>query len=123
MMSALTKSLLLFALNLLDAQLTIIWVRSGVATEGNGLMARVLEAGNAPFFLTKLVVGASVAYLLYRFSALPLARRGMRLVLGLYLALMLVHAATGLAALNEVGSGALVFYIARLPQTLLAILS
>ncbi|HEX8161516.1 MAG TPA: DUF5658 family protein [Pyrinomonadaceae bacterium] len=122
-MSALTKSLLLFALNLLDAQLTIIWVRSGVATEGNGLMARVLEAGNAPFFLTKLVVGASVAYLLYRFSALPLARRGMRLVLGLYLALMLVHAATGVAALGQIGSGALVLYVARLPQTLLAILS
>jgi Domain of unknown function (DUF5658) len=122
-MSALTKSLLLFALNLLDAQLTIIWVRSGVATEGNGVMARVLEAGNAPFFLTKLVVGASVAYLLYRFSSLTVARRGMRLVLGFYLALMLVHAATGLSALNMIGSGALVAYVARLPQTLLAILS
>jgi hypothetical protein len=120
-MSALTKSLLLFALNLLDAQLTIIWVRSGVATEGNGLMARVLEAGNAPFFLTKLFIGASVAYLLYRFSSLAVARRGMRLVLGFYLALMLVHAATGLSALHQVGSGALVAYVARLPQTLLAI--
>jgi hypothetical protein len=122
-MSTLTKSLLLFALNLLDAQLTIIWVRSGVATEGNGLMARVLEAGNAPFFLTKFVIGASVAYLLYRFSSLTVARRGMRLVLGFYLALMLVHAATGLSALHQFGSGALVAYVARLPQTLLAILS
>ena len=122
-MSALTKSLLLFALNLLDAQLTIIWVRSGVATEGNGLMARVLEAGNAPFFLTKLLIGASVAYLLYRFSALAVARRGMRLVLGFYLALMLVHAATGLSALNMIGSGALVAYVARLPHALLSILS
>ncbi|MCA1628837.1 MAG: DUF5658 family protein [Acidobacteria bacterium] len=122
-MSALTKSLLLFALNLLDAQLTIIWVRSGVATEGNGLMARVLEAGNAPFFLTKFVIGAAVAYLLYRFSALAVARRGMRFVLGLYLALMLVHAATGLSAVHMIGSGALVAYVARLPQALLAILS
>jgi hypothetical protein len=122
-MSALMKSVLLFALNLLDAQLTIIWVRSGVAAEGNGLMARLLEAGNAPFFLTKLLVGAGVAYLLYRFSSLPVARRGMRLVLGLYLALMLVHAATGLSALHQVGSGALVASVARLPQTLLAILS
>ena len=122
-MSALTKSLLLFALNLLDAQLTIIWVRSGVATEGNGLMSRLLDAGNAPFFLTKLFIGASVAYLLYRFSALTVARRGMRLVLGFYLALMLVHAATGLSAVHTFGSGALVAYVARLPQTLLAILS
>jgi hypothetical protein len=122
-MSALTKSLLLFALNLLDAQLTIIWVRSGVATEGNGLMARLLEVGNAPFFLTKLLIGASVAYLLYRFSSLAVARRGMRLVLGFYLALMLVHAATGLSALHQFGSGALVAYVARLPHALLAILS
>ena len=37
-MGALTKSLVLFALNWIDAQLTLIWVRSGVASEGNGLM-------------------------------------------------------------------------------------
>jgi hypothetical protein len=41
-------------------------VRAGVATEGNGLMARLLDAGNFPFLSTKLVVGALVAYTLYR---------------------------------------------------------
>jgi hypothetical protein len=122
-MSALTKSLLLFALNWLDAQLTILWVRAGVATEGNGLMSRLLEAGNAPFLLTKLAIGACAALILYRFSSLPVARRGMRLVLGLYLGLMIVHAATGLAALNLFEPEAVLASITRLPQTLLAILS
>ena len=97
-MSVFSKSLLLFLLNWLDAQLTILWVRGGVATEGNGLMAYLLERGDAPFLSTKLLVGALVAYTLYRFSHLALAQRGLRLTLGLYLALMLVHAATGASA-------------------------
>ena len=97
-MSAFSKSLLLFALNWLDAQLTIVWVRAGLATEGNGLMAYLLDAGNAPFLLTKLAVGGLVAYTLYRFYHVTLARRGLHFALGLYLTLMLVHTATGLTA-------------------------
>ena len=99
-MSAFSKSLLLFLLNWLDAQLTILWVRGGVATEGNGLMAYLLDQGNAPFLSTKLMVGALVAYTLYRFSHVALARRGLQFVLALYLALMGIHAATGAAALG-----------------------
>ncbi len=99
-MSVFSKSLLLFLLNWLDAQLTILWVRGGFATEGNGLMAYLLDRGDAPFLSTKLLVGALVAYTLYRFSHVALARRGLRLALGLYLALMLVHAATGASALG-----------------------
>ena len=97
-MSAWMKSLLLFLLNWLDAQLTILWVRAGLATEGNGLMGHLLEAGNVPFLVTKLLVGAGVAYVLYRWAHLPIARRGMSIVLGLYISLMFVHAATGLSA-------------------------
>ena len=99
-MSAFSKSLLLFLLNWLDAQLTILWVRGGVATEGNGLMAYLLDQGNAPFLLAKLLVGALVAYTLYRFSHVALARRGLQFVLALYLALMGIHAATGASALG-----------------------
>jgi hypothetical protein len=40
-MGPLSKSILLFTLNWLDAQLTLVWVRTNLATEGNGLMARV----------------------------------------------------------------------------------
>jgi hypothetical protein len=100
-MNALTKSLLLFLLNWLDAQLTIVWVRTGLATEGNGLMGRLLATGDLPFLLTKLAVGALVAYVLYRWAHLPVARRGMKLVLALYLCLMFVHAATGLSAFGD----------------------
>ncbi len=99
-MSALSKSMLLFLLNWLDAQLTVLWVRGGVATEGNGLMAYLLDLGNAPFLSAKLAVGALVAYTLYRFSHLALARRGLHFVLALYIALMGVHAATGASALG-----------------------
>ena len=119
--SAFPKCLLLFCLNWLDAQLTLVWVRSGAATEGNGLMARLLEMGDAPFLLTKLLVGALVAYTLYRFSHVALARRGLRLVLGLYLALMLVHAATGASAAGVHPPDRLVALISSVPDKLLAL--
>jgi hypothetical protein len=121
-MSVLTKCLLLFLLNWLDAQLTIIWVRNGLATEGNGLMAYLLDAGNAPFLLTKIVVGAGVAFVLYRWSHLALARRGLRLVLGLYCALMFVHAATGVSALGHPQTDAAIAYVTSLPDNFLTLL-
>jgi len=113
-MSAFSKCLLLFCLNWLDAQLTLVWVRSGAATEGNGLMAYLLNLGDAPFLVTKLAVGALVAYTLYRFSHMALARRGLGLVLGLYLALMVVHAATGMSAAGLHPPEPLVAFISKL---------
>ena len=65
-MGALAKSITLFLLNWLDAQLTLIWVRSDIATEANNLMAQLLHIGHAPFLLTKLAIGAFAAYVLYR---------------------------------------------------------
>jgi hypothetical protein len=99
-MGALSKSLLLFALNTLDAQLTLLWVRLNVATEGNALMAQLLEHGELSFLSIKLAIGAGAAYILYRCAHLPLARRGMTAVLAIYVALMFVHAATGCVALG-----------------------
>jgi hypothetical protein len=121
-MSTLSKSLLLFALNWLDAQLTIIWVRGGVATEGNGLMAYLLGLGNLPFLLAKLSVGALVAYTFCRFSHVSLARRGLHFALCLYLTLMLVHAATGASALGWQPSDALASLL-HIPDRLFAIIS
>lgn len=122
-MSALSKSILLFILNWLDAQLTIIWVRAHLATEGNGLMARLLELGNAPFLGAKLAVGAFAAYVLYRCAHRPMARRGMTLVLGIYFALMFVHAATGMSALGWHGPEAVLAYLNGLPNAVLAFFS
>lgn len=99
-MGVLSKSLLLFTLNWLDAQLTLVWVRLNVASEGNALMARLLEHSPASFLIFKLAIGAFAAYIFYRCAHLPIAKHGMIAVLVIYSALMLVHAATGCFALG-----------------------
>jgi hypothetical protein len=99
-MGPLSKSLLLFSLNWLDAQLTLLWLRLNVATEGNALMARLLEHGDLSFLGIKIAIGTAAAYILYRCAHLPLAKRGMTFVLMIYVALMFVHAATGCVALG-----------------------
>ena len=122
-MSALAKSMLLFFLNWLDAQLTIIWVRANLATEGNGLMARLLEMGDGPFLYVKLGIGAFAAFVLYRYANRPLARRGMKLALLTYGGLMFVHAATAMSALGWHAPERVVAYMDSLPRALLALLS
>jgi uncharacterized protein DUF5658 len=122
-MGALTKSITLFLLNWLDAQLTLLWVHSDIASEGNDLMARLLQVGDAPFMLTKLAIGSFAAYVLYRCAHLPIARRGMRLVLTVYIALMFVHLATGLSALGWSKPLAMVTFVSNLPSTVLTFFS
>jgi hypothetical protein len=115
------KSLLLFFLNWLDAQLTILWVRLNIATEGNGLMARLLNLGETPFLVTKLAIGAFAAYVLYRCAHLPMARRGLRLVLGIYFALMAVHAVTGFSAFGWHAPEAVLAYFVQLHQSVFSL--
>ena len=78
----------------------MLWVRLNVATEGNELMARLLEHSPLSFLSIKLAIGAAAAYILYRFAHLALAKRGMTVVLAIYVALMFVHVATGCVALG-----------------------
>jgi len=113
----LSKSLLLFILNWLDAEFTILWVRLNVASEGNTLMARVLAHGDLPFLAVKLLVGGFAAYILYRCAHLKLARHGLTVVLVLYAGLMLLHAATGCVALGWYGPHILLVYLGYLPQS------
>jgi len=122
-MGSLAKSLLLFVLNWLDGQLTLFWVHSNIASEGNGLMSELLRVGDVPFMLVKLMVGAFAAYTLYRCSHLPLARRGMQLVLTIYLALMVIHAAAGMSALGWSEPLTVVTYITNAPYVLLTLFS
>ena len=122
-MNPLLKSLLLFAMNWLDAQLTIVWVKLNIATEGNGLMASLLNRGEFSFLGVKLLVGAFAALILYRCAHLPIARRGMTLVLAVYGALMIVHAATGCVALGWFGPIRVVEYVDGLPATFLGLFS
>ncbi|HKN84839.1 MAG TPA: DUF5658 family protein [Pyrinomonadaceae bacterium] len=110
-MGRLSKSCLLFGLNWLDAQLTLLWVRLHVATEGNALMARILERGPFVFLGAKLLIGGVAAYILYRCAHLPIAKHGLTVVLCIYLTLMLVHAATGAVALGWHGPVILLEYL------------
>ena len=121
-MGTLFKSLLLFGLNCLDAQLTLLWIHLDVATEGNALMARLLEHGELSFLVVKLVIGAFAAFILYRCSHLPLARRGLSAALVVYLALMIVHAATGCLALGWQGPVNVIAYVGSLPGAVVSLL-
>lgn len=120
-MGTLSKSLLLFALNWLDAQLTLLWINLNVATEGNALMARLLEHSGTSFLVFKLAIGAFAAYILYRCSHLPLARRGLTAALVVYSGLMLVHAATGCFALGWEGPVLVLSYAGSLPGAVVSL--
>jgi Domain of unknown function (DUF5658) len=119
----LSKSLLLFVMNWLDAQLTILWVRLNIATEANGLMARLLNHSETSFLLVKLSVGAFAACVLYRCAHLPIAKRGMRLVLCIYIAVMLVHAAIGCYALGWETPAVVFGHFGSLPNALMSLFS
>ncbi len=120
-MGALSKAILLFALNWLDAQLTILWVRLNVATEGNAFMAQLLNHSEGSFLSVKLTIGALAAYTLYRFAEIRVARGGMKLVLGIYLVLMFVHVATGFSALGWHAPVTVLTYFVSLPKTFFAL--
>jgi len=119
--SKLSKSCVLFFLNWLDAQLTILWIRLDVASEGNALMARILEYGELSFLGAKLAIGAFAAYVLYRCAHLPLAKRGIDIVLGIYVILMLVHVATGCVALGWQTPVVVLQYVGSLPNAFLSL--
>ena len=93
---------LLFLLNFLDAVLTIFWVRNGFATEGNHLMATLLDIGDLPFLLVKVSIGAVTAIVLWRWRKFRLAKYGLTIALVVYIGLMGVHFVTGLSALGMV---------------------
>jgi len=96
------QTILLFVLNFLDAVLTIYWVRNGFASEGNQLMAGLLEIGYTPFLIVKLTMGALAALVLWRWGNLRVARYGLTLALFLYISLMGIHLITGLSAFGYI---------------------
>lgn len=121
--STLTKSLLLFTLNWLDGQLTLLWLHLNLATEGNALMARLLAHGEWSFLVFKLAIGAFAAVILYRCRHLALARRGLSVALGVYFGLMLIHAATACLALGWQEPVLVLNYIGSLPGALVSLLN
>ena len=106
--------ILLYSLNLLDAILTIIWVRSGIAPEGNELMAYLLDMGNLPFLSAKLAMGTFAAVVLLRWGNRRVARYGVSVALAVYACVMGVHVLTYLNAVGHL----LVLPMHRSPEML-----
>ena len=96
------ETALLFALNAFDAFLTLLWVNTGMATEGNHLMANILSLSDATFLGVKITLGAVAAIVLYIFGDRALARNGLTAVLSLYIGLFGIHVFTGLTAFGYV---------------------
>jgi hypothetical protein len=103
-MQLFAPTVLLFLLNLLDALLTIVWVRAGVATESNQLMAGLLDIGNGPFLAAKIAMGTIVALVLFRWGNRPMGRYAVAVALAVYIGLMGVHIFTGLTAFGLVST-------------------
>lgn len=91
-------ALLLFALNGFDALLTLYWVRNGMATEGNTIMATLLDMGDLPFLGVKFAVGAVTAFTLWHFRGFKLSKYGISVALAVYAMIMGTHVLTGLMA-------------------------
>ncbi|MBK9162809.1 MAG: hypothetical protein IPM21_02650 [Acidobacteria bacterium] len=99
------ETFLLFGLNLLDALLTLIWVRNGVAEEGNRLMAELLNISDVAFLSGKLAVGLLAAVVLLKWGYFRIAKIGVSIALVLYVGLMGIHFLTGLTAAGIVSNG------------------
>lgn len=56
----------IFTLNILDAILTIAWIKLGIASEANPLMAKVLSFGFLPFFFIKVLLVAFALGILWK---------------------------------------------------------
>jgi len=112
--------MLLFGLNWLDAQLTLIWVRAGLATEGNWLMAQLLDSSELLFLATKILVGLLAATIFYKWSHLKVAQRGVQIALTVYGGVMLIHLATGATALGWAEPEHLFAVVLNMPVTLLS---
>jgi hypothetical protein len=92
--------LLLFGANALDALFTIFWVKSGIATELNVVMASVITAGIIPFLALKILIGAFTGGVLLYGANFRLAHSGAKVALAAYGFVMMTHFFTALAALG-----------------------
>lgn len=96
------ETFLLFTLNLLDALLTLVWVRTGTASEANAIMASLLEIGDYPFILAKLAIGALTAVVILKWGYVSIAKPLVSVALTVYIGLMGIHVLTGLAAFGYI---------------------
>lgn len=113
------QAFLLFTLNFLDAVLTLFWVRNDFATEGNHLMAILLDIGDLPFLAVKIGIGAVAAFVIWKWSSLSVARYGSAVALTVYSSVMVIHFFTGLSAFGVL-SETVIADVATFSDSLLA---
>lgn len=92
---------LLFSLNILDAILTIIWVRNGIAGEANPFMASLMEESDLAFLGVKILMGTIVAAVILRWGDRKLARYGIAAALAVYISVMGIHLMIFLTAISQ----------------------
>ena len=78
-------------LNLIDAILTLIWVRSGLATEANTLIDELVNENAVAFIAIKLGLVALGSWLLWERRRHPFAVVGIFAVFLAYYAILLYH--------------------------------
>ena len=88
-------------LNLLDAVLTLVWVHTGVAEEGNLLLAQILEQSSVGFMLVKMGLVSFGVLLLWNQRERLLARAGFAVALFAYSSLLVYHLAIAAAVLER----------------------
>lgn len=82
---------LLFTLNMMDALLTIIWVRFGLAHEANPLMAVLVTDHAELFVLAKVSLVLAGSFIVWRFRRQPLAQRLLVVCILAYVFVVLLH--------------------------------
>jgi hypothetical protein len=78
-------------LNLLDAMFTLVYTRSGVATESNPLMDQVLSHSPVLFMMAKLALVSLGVLVLWRLRERRAARFGLVATAGAYTTLLAYH--------------------------------
>jgi hypothetical protein len=91
----------IIVLNLLDAMFTLVYTRSGLATEANPLMDQVLAASPVLFMLAKLSLVSLGVLVLWRWRERRTARFGLIGAAGAY-AVLLVHHLSGVEHLSRI---------------------
>lgn len=81
----------LIVLNLLDAIFTLLWVESGIASEGNPIMGRAMTHGPVGFMVIKLALVSLCVLLLWRLRDRRAAAISLVTCAIAYSAVILVH--------------------------------
>lgn len=78
-------------MNVIDAVLTLYWVRGGFATEANPLMEQIVTHNGLLFVVCKIALVVLGSTLLWRYRRTPLAVLGIFAAFLVYYAVLLMH--------------------------------